>query len=113
MWVTGLLCVVAALPSVGGSEWPDATVVQTSPRLDAIRPHLRAGVSYAELTKKIGREDLDLAGDAVLRPVYFLDGKYRGMWLQLTFDGNRLRSARVYDPKTRKVTEQVMGAPEQ
>ena len=111
MFFSGVLCGAAMILAAESPDPPGAAFVPISPRLEAIRYHLRAGVVYADLVKKIGRPDLDL-GDSVLHPFYFLDGKYRGMWLELAFDDDRLQSARVYDLKLGKVVEPVRVVPE-
>jgi hypothetical protein len=79
--------------------WSNGPAVEpASPRLEAIRHHLKADIQYATLVDEIGREDVDL-GDALPCPVYLLDGKHKGCWLLLEFDGDRLRSARIVDPQ--------------
>jgi hypothetical protein len=108
MSTANCLLVIAALSAPAAA--PPSRPVPASPRLEAIRPHLCAGVKYAELVKKVGQPDLQL-GRGVLRPVYVLDGKYRGMWLELTFDGDRLRGAQVIDLGAGKIVQQVGALP--
>ncbi len=104
MSTANYLLLVAALSAPAAA--PPSRPAPVSPRLEAIRPHLRAGVKYAELVQKAGDPDV-LLGRGVLRPIYLLDGKYRGMWLELTFDGDRLRGAQVIDPGAGKIIQQV------
>ncbi len=77
--------------------------------LDEIRPWLKPGVPYSELARQIGDANVQL-GRGVLRLAYFHGGPHRGKWLQLEFDNDLLREARVIDPDDGAVLEQVLPA---
>jgi hypothetical protein len=75
-------------------------LTQTSPRLESIRPHLTAGVTEADLVKAIGPWEIDLGADNAgnqRRLIYALNGKHRGMLLELRLREDKLVSAVVLD----------------
>jgi hypothetical protein len=72
-----------------------------SPRLEAIRPHLKAGASDEELMKltekwpsRIGDPKEMLKKNQVIL-LLELDGTKAGMWLKLAFGDKKLASAAV------------------
>jgi hypothetical protein len=75
-----------------------------SPRLEAMRPSLKAGADRDELIKQIGlvpssvvdvKERLEKKHDVV---TYDLDGSRKGMRLKLVFAEKKLASATVVKP---------------
>jgi hypothetical protein len=91
---------------------------QSSPRMESIRPHLKAGATEADLEKAVGHWQADLGPDQAgnqRRLVYSLDGKDRDRKLELRFRDDKLVSAVVLeaDPQQEKkpftkVVEEVL-----
>lgn len=74
-----------------------------SPRLEAIRPHLKAGADRSDLMKQIGLtptlgETEEIVEKKQVIVMYDLDGSKKGMRLKLAFADKKLVAAAVVKP---------------
>jgi hypothetical protein len=94
LWVAFAVCVTLGVSGCGPSS---------SPRLEAIRPHLKRGADRKELIQQIGLKPTNGDADEIVEKkqivvFYDLDGSKKGMRLKLAFAGKKLAYAAVVRP---------------